>query len=667
MSRHVSLWLVATLALSGCDGGDGGGPGPGGTPDAGAGDAAEDVAPPVEPEPAPFRAGVGTVRMPVPVGIGTSGYGFVQGPSSKSPFANVYPATTGVHTHPDLRAVVIQAGEGRLVMLRSDTIGVTGPIRAALVARLEPRLGPGVDDQLLVAATHTHSGPGRLIDKPLWNLIADDFFPELFVRMVDAMEAAVLAAVEDLEPVRIGHGSARTTRLHSDRRCSNPEEDEPELPLVRIDRASDGQTKALLLFHAIHGTVLGMDELVLSQDASGGVEAGVARSFDHPVTVVYFNGASADMAPGSPDVGEVASASPWPSAFSRIEALGIAAGQDIAGAVPGIETFAEGVVRGRTAWAPLSRAALGYEGEEFPYEYGAVYCGAGQKERCVGGEPNPKVMDGCVVFPDAENGAPDRAPVSAFQLGDLVLVTGPGEFTTRLGRRVREAVTADSGYSDVVFVGYAQEYTGYNVEEDDFWMGGYEASGTLWGPKQGEYLADAAAGVAATLFDPRKALPFAPAEPLATPEPYDFEALPVTPSPAPAAVLADLDPAVAAQADGVLEMTFSGGDPWLGAPVVTLERQAAGGGWEAVATADGRPVDSDGEVMTLRLAPDPPYIDRRATVRTFSWTVRLPVTRRWGGGPDLSAGPLRLAARGRMLIEGSDEPTGYDLASATFP
>ena len=664
----IRLLSIAVLALAGCDGDSDSQPQPDGA-DAGGSDAesdaALDVGPPPEPTPEPFSAGAATVRMPVPVGIGTSGFGFTSGPTSKTPFANIYPGTTGVQTHPDFRAVVIEAGDGRLILVRSDTIGVSGAIRASLVERLTERFGPDVDHQLLVGATHTHSGPGRLIDKPMWNLIADDFFPEFYERMVEAMAAAVLAAADDLEPAHVGHGVAMTTRLHSDRRCANPEEAEPELPIVRIDRASDGKPKAVLLFHAIHGTVLDMDELVLSQDVSGGIEAKVAEGFDHPVTVILFNGAAGDMAPGSPDVDVTDGASPWPRAFARTEALGIAAAEDLGQTVDGITTVAEGVVRGRTAYAPLNRAALGYVGDEFPYEFGAVYCGAAQEERCHGGEPNPKVMDGCIVLPDAENGAPDRAPVSAFQLGDLMLTTGPGEFTTRLGRRVREAVTADTGFTDVLFVGYAQEYTGYNVEVDDFWLGGYEASGTLWGPRQGEYLADAAAGVAAALVDSRRALPFEPAEPVPSPGAYTYEPRATMPSTGPAALIMDIVPAAAQ--DAALELVFSGGDPWLGNPVVALERKLGGGGWGPVTTPDGRAVDSDGYVITLHLEPDPPYIDRRAAVRTFAWTARLPLTRTHAGGPDLTQGPLRLVARGRILVDGADAPSDYEVVSASFP
>ena len=48
------------------------------------------------------------------------------------------------------------------------------------------------DDILMLGATHTHSGPGRVIDRGgPFSIIADTFFPEFYERMVDAMADAV--------------------------------------------------------------------------------------------------------------------------------------------------------------------------------------------------------------------------------------------------------------------------------------------------------------------------------------------------------------------------------------------------------------------------------------------------------------------------------------------
>ena len=60
-----------------------------------------------------------------------------------------------------------------------------------MVLAAEARLGRPLDDALVFAATHTHAGPGRLLDGGgLFDLIADSFFPEFYERMVDAAATA---------------------------------------------------------------------------------------------------------------------------------------------------------------------------------------------------------------------------------------------------------------------------------------------------------------------------------------------------------------------------------------------------------------------------------------------------------------------------------------------
>ena len=639
-------------------------------PDAGPADAAPDAAwtepdPTwLLPDPAPFRAGVATRRFPIPVGIGTSGFGANSADPHHTPFARVYPGTRRIHTHPDMRALVLEAGPGnRLILIRTDTVGVSAALRRSLVARLEPILGSEVDRQLVIVATHTHSGPNRLIDKPYWQVIQDFFWPELYLRVIDALEGVVLDAVADLEPARVGHGVAMTTALHNDRRCANPEEDEPELPVLRVDRVSDGTTKAIALFHAIHGTVLGMPEYALSQDASGTIEAKLAERFDHPVQVMFFNGAAADMAPGSPDFDPPPDAAPWNPPFSRTERLGRAAADVVMGMFDTIEMRDAGVVHSRVARVAIDRDLLGYDPAEFRWEHGAVFCGIGYDERCVGEPPNPELLRGCLPFPTAESTAPTQAPLSVGRIGDLGFVTAPGEFAIALGRRARAGASEALGVP-VVFMGYAQEYTGYSLPYDDWWQGGYEASGAMWGPRQGDYLTDAIIDLARAYATPGRPLGFPQGGLEPVPGPYvDVEPFPTMPSTAPPALLEDV-PEAPAHGD-VITFAFGGGDPWLGSPRVTLER-VEGEGFVAATWPDGRAVNSDDYSMTLTLVPTPDYEDTEAPSRVFTWTAEMPVVRPAGGGPLAAGGTFRLVARGRALLAGAVEPSEYAVESRPF-
>ena len=105
------------------------------------------------PKPGPLEVGLATARMPVPVGIGTVGYGGF-GFNQPSPFSDLYPATEAVHGHPDFRVVSISRGEGfEVIFVRSDMVGVFQQLRQAVLRELEVRTGRNLDDVLVMGAT----------------------------------------------------------------------------------------------------------------------------------------------------------------------------------------------------------------------------------------------------------------------------------------------------------------------------------------------------------------------------------------------------------------------------------------------------------------------------------------------------------------------------------
>jgi len=332
-------------------------------------------------------------------------------------------------------------------------------------------------------------------------------------------------------------------------------------------------------------------------------------------------------------------------------------------AYPGITTFAEGVIHSRIARVAISREALGYEDDFFSYPYGAVYCGVGADGNCLGEPPKPDIINACVGFPDEASSAPRQAPLSIAELGGRLLITAPGEFSTALGRRMREAASAATGFDDVVLVGYAQDYLGYALPEEDWWQGGYEAAGGLWGPKQGDHLAAASISLAESYGDPSLPLGFADLGPVPTPPEYDY--IPQAPmvTMGEPGVIADAVPAPTL--DTTVQVGFALGDPWLGAPLVTLERQATpGGDFEPALLGNGATIHSDDYSIALELVVDPPYT-QSAPARVFQWVASLPITRPHGGGPALAGGTFRLVAEGRVAHE-DGTITDHRLESGSF-
>ena len=608
--------------------------------------------------PGPLQVGVGHARMPAPVGIGTVGFGGVGVEGEPSPFAEIYPATTRMHNHPDFRAIAVSRGEGHeVVLLRSDTVGIFQQLRRAVIEELESRLGRDLDNVLVIGATHTHSGPGRVIDVGgPFALIADEFLAEHHDRMVDAMADAVEEALSDLAPGRIGWTFGRDDLSISDRRCEDGGADyvNGEIPILAIEQ--EGELRAIAMTYPIHGTLLGIEELTLSQDVSGAIEQAVEDRFERDVQVQMFNSWGADVAPGDPDVEEGEGAE-QPSGYDRMERVGSAVADAVEIALSEITWEEEPELWLATHREPIDRASIGYGPDEFEYEYGAVYCGGGTDRDCDASTREDTLDESCVPFPE-DYPAPKQTEISAGQIGRVHLITFPGEPGTVLGEQVVGDIQAEYGVEDVLFMGYAQDYLGYAILEEDWWQGGYEAGGALWGPRQGEYLATRAVAVYGRAIgelpeidEPAPVTSFLGSvyEPYAGPSPVAL-----------GTVIAPIAPEAPTATD-VMTWTVAGDDPWYGTPVVTLETELG----EPVLRPNGTPWTSDGQAFWVSLAVDPPYeFNDTAETRQFAWTFSMPVQHRVA-----SAGPDLIAGEGYRMVAALPTASGEvrEVKSAVFP
>lgn len=605
------------------------------------GEPACDYTRPERPAPGELKAGVARVRVPAPVGIGTAGFFGLGGANdSPSPFAEIYPGTQRIHGHPEVKAVVLSRGEGHeAVFVRLDAIGMFAQFRREIVDEIGTRLGRDVDDVVLLGATHTHSGPARVLntgsdDESLYDFIADKFFPEFYERYVDAVADAVEAAYDDLQPASLASVEGTCSEGHSDRRCvDGPDYENPSMPILLVERG--GQVDAVIVSYAVHGTVFSLEDRYLSQDVSGAIEEAVEDRFDHPVEALMFNSWAADMAPSSGE-GAPTRTSGFDEfdGFGRVRKVGWVVADAVETAVEQAAFVTDPIVELETHRVAIDRERLGYVDGEFTYPFGAVYCGLGSEEQC---DPPRQRQEGlteaCLAFPE-EFPAPSQVDVTVGRIGDFALTTWPGEGGTRLAEKVmadmRAAMPEAPG---ILFLGYAQDYLGYSILEEDWWFGGYEASGALWGPRQGEYLSAEIARIFRSYAEgtcpgdePEALVPF----------PYSVDSTYV-PAVATSPDAVAVEPAESLGPDGLVVVEVQGRDPWLGAPLAWIETAAG----EPVLRAGGVPVDSDGYHFEVALDVDPAW-DEEATERTFTWRFSAAVTPPVEGSVALAPGSYQV-------------------------
>jgi hypothetical protein len=395
-------------------------------------------------------AGAAAVDVSLPPGVPLGGYGglprraWLPDVFGGHPYAFWFRPSAGVHDPFRVRSLVLESGRVRLLWLAVDLVGIDPTLLTELRARLA-RQGLG-DVAVIVAASHTHSGPGAYGDSALFGFIAiDRRSTAVRDRILDGLERAAREAVERKGPASVAWGRTEVADI-SDSRVH--EGLDPELGVLKVTRP-DGRPVAIVWNYAIHGTALGRDNLLLSGDLMGEASARLEREMGVPA--LFVNGAVGDVSPRPRG---------WPGVKAAGDALAAGAARAWAGAGEGSRELE--VVLARVT-LPAPTIAL---------------------RNCVGGwAPGGMTLGLSAALPSS-------AEIVAVSVGRTGWVTIPGELDTRLGATVK---AAGRGRFDHVFVaGVSNDYLGYFLTPEHYRRPSYIACGSLYGERGGEIVRDAA-------------------------------------------------------------------------------------------------------------------------------------------------------------------------------
>jgi hypothetical protein len=288
----------------------------------------------------PLRAGVAEVRFDLPPGAPIGG------------FARLTYGSEGAPGPVGARAVLLEVPGCRVALVSAEILLVP----EALAAELSERVADLGLSGLVVAATHTHAGPGGYVDNLLFERLATGSFDRR-VRdaVVAAMEEALRRAARFVVPARLA--TVRSAADDLARSRSGGLEDAP-LTVVRIVHP-DGAPLAELTVFAAHATLLGKRNRVISGDWPGRFAQGGTHGLR-----VFFQGALGDQSTEGPAAGS-------PRGFanvlsSRVDGLAFAPPDPapalaFASAVVGLPPSEVGA-----APAPLRRAAANLAARALP-------------------------------------------------------------------------------------------------------------------------------------------------------------------------------------------------------------------------------------------------------------------------------------------------------------
>ena len=393
-----------------------------------------------------LKAGVAKVDITPPAGQRMWGFAARQGPAE------------GTLDPLWARVLVLEAGQKRLALVALDLGRPFGP---ASLARLRESAGKSSGiSYVLVAASHTHSGP-VIKDEyppggtPLWESIA-----------IEKIAGAIATAHEHAEAARLGTGYGAAYVGHNRRRV-NPDGTiswfdrnltripssplDPTVSVLRVD-TSQGKPLAILVNYACHPVVFGPDNRNYSADYPGVMTRRVEQLCGGQPVCFFLQGAPADINPYYAVTPLQEDAGRWR------DWTGERLGHEAARVAQGIETkpdseasleFAEDPITFHSRWQPEKfREALLRYGETFFEDFA------------------PAIREEW------------QLPVATLLLNKrIAFMTVPGEAFVEFQINWRDRCPV----RDAFFLGYANGYYGYFPTIRAATEGGYGgADATAW-------------------------------------------------------------------------------------------------------------------------------------------------------------------------------------------
>lgn len=468
---------------------------------------------------------------PVP-GIAMGGYSIV-GTTGRGYWTRLY-----------ARTLYFRDTDGHSFALVScDLWSVSGGLAdrvAELVAQQGKKLAR---EQIILAATHTHHSPGNFSTSPMYNEFASyrkGFDSNLFHFFAQRIAQSIVKAMDSSTPATIAFSQQKIPKLVRNRSVDafllNVDRDEilhenaqlpiekkldfpqeayqavdAELSLIHCRKLATGKTIAAAGFFAVHPTVMGAKTEVYHADLFG-IAARMAEEHlqrkDNPPIVALFNGAEGDISPNwekrdrrntmllgkklAQGLIQLLDQPPKNTANTDIkyhfEDINLAKRcfqlKDIERCTAEKPSVGVATLGGATDGRSRLHSFLWREHVK----------GTRDEEQGTKQAPNNPlrmelpflarfVLDSLMgqIVP------PKNCPLGVYQLGDITFVTMPGEFTTTLGRRIRQTIAKEIP-GDVVTIGLANEYISYFTTPEEYEVQHYEGASTLYGPFSGTFI-----------------------------------------------------------------------------------------------------------------------------------------------------------------------------------
>jgi hypothetical protein len=377
------------------------------------------------------------------------------------------------------RAAVVDDGETRVALVALDLVCVAGSWARSVRERIAGQLHCQPAG-ILLAATHTHSGPAVFRS----DLVDSESVREYEKDLGELVLNSTARAASALKPAAVSFGETEVTGVGANRREEGGAIDSRVRAIVF--RSAAGAVMGVIATYGCHPTVLSAANLLYSRDLFGAgvdVAGGVLGA-----PVVLFNGAAGDVS----------------TRFTRraqntdeVARLGTILGRSITRAAGTSVPVPEGALRARIELLPITL-------REFPTEEAGqveVTRAAAEVQRLqeTGAGPAQKRLaavrlEGAMaqLFLASHGGAdgflghrPAQAVLQFLAVGGCEVAAAPGEVFSLAGAEVCARRPRPT-----LLVSYANDYLGYLVPSGEAARGGYESLISLIDPVSVQKIAD---------------------------------------------------------------------------------------------------------------------------------------------------------------------------------
>lgn len=450
----------------------------------------------------------------------------------------------GQQTRLFARSLVLQQGDRKVALVAADIGAVPGGLAQEIAERLRAR-GFTTSD-VIIAATHTHSGPTGYFTYPYFNRVypttetpteldvAGSIDRQLYGFLIKRIVASVVRADRDRSPAVAGWGHTALNDLTENRSV------EAHLANHGIHEAY-GEGSASMdpdgVDHTISPAVdvLRVDKLVGGRRVPiGAWSSFAAHATVNPPSFTYYTGdyiAAADRLLEA----RIRRSAGVPAGQEVVNVYGASDGGDVSAALHRRGPAWAHEVGDRVAdrmWTAWRRAGLDLRADLALDSSWTRVCFCGQQ--VTGGQVSDTPVVGAPQLTGSEEGrgplyaitgvplegtrlpassgaqgrkaeasrisgeVPQEVPLSVVRIGDRLVVTIPGEISSGMGRRVREAVLEAAEGHDIAGVSiaaYANEYLYYFTTPEEYQEQHYEGGSTLYGTYSANLLSDTLTGL----------------------------------------------------------------------------------------------------------------------------------------------------------------------------